>query len=220
MKTMIIAPHLDDEVLHSGGLIRNRSEKYGPENVGVFFAYGRKYSDPETAEADLDAEKADQFRASNVLRYYIQWMALLEEGEPGRTGYYAMLNKLEPALAWFNPDEVVIPGALDMNQDHRHLHDICKIALRPANRGNVSRILSSQALDGPLLEPQYGVPMSSEDMDTVLDAWGRYRREMRTGVHPRSPEMIRANRRVCGSRFGVEYAEPYQVISWLDRGNF
>lgn len=219
MKTLIIAPHLDDEVLTTGGLIRKRVLQYGPESVGVFFAYGRKYVGSEDPGKDDDDEDRDQFLASNVLGYHIQWKTRLEEGEPGRTGYYDVLGPLEAAMKWFQPDEVVIPGRSDLNQDHRHLHDAAKIALRPGNRGNVTRILEAIAQDAPLQEPSFGLEMTSEDMDVVLDAYTRYRRELREGVHPRSPTTIRAHRRVCGSRFGVEYAEPYHLVSMLERGS-
>jgi len=103
-------------------------------------------------------------------------------------------------------DEVVIPSALDMNQDHRFLNDLCKIALRPANMGNVTRVLESRSFDSNLTRPLYYITFSHEVLGRKERALEAYTTEFRYGYHPRSLHTV------LGSYCNSGYAEGYDLI--------
>ena len=207
MKSLIVVAHMDDEALSCGGLIARSEEAH------VVVVYGRKYVGESASqnEESLIAERDDFYQSLLTLGCTRCTLLMLEEGEPHRVGYYAVLEKIEEVLRQTDFDEVVLPSELDMNQDHRMLADVMKIVCRPANLGTVKRVLKSLAHDSKMVTPQYFVPMTQEEMDRKIDAIGCYRREARSKAHPRSPENIVAMARIHGSKCGHEYAEGYEV---------
>ena len=222
----MIAAHLDDEVLSTGGLIRKRVCVGGPEAVRVLALHGRRYpgATPVRQHALDQEQKEHAKKAMQILGYDELTMYGFEEGEPTKVGYYAMLEKIELALEQFKPDEVVIPGAGDLNQDHRFLNEVCRIALRPANRqvgtqeGPIRRIIESIAhdrLDGAA-SANWGVVMTDRMVATVQSAMACYEDEVRLPPHPRSPVNIEARYRFYGSHFGFDFVEPYRMVVGID----
>jgi N-acetylglucosamine malate deacetylase 1 len=220
VRTMVIVAHMDDEVLGAGGLIRKRV--CCGEQVFVLSLFGRKYAGVEGME-QTEEDQAQQRRcmeaAKNVLGYQ-QWDCLsLEEGEPGKVGYYDLLLPIEHYLKAWHPTEVVIPGRSDLSQDHRHLNEVCRIALRAGNRcqdpqqGPIKRCMEMIGHD--LIEqPQadYAVVLNDKLVGTVLDAWKCYEREQREFPHVRSMQNVVTRYRHWGGQFGFALAEPFRLL--------
>jgi LmbE family N-acetylglucosaminyl deacetylase len=207
MKTLIIAPHQDDEAISCGGLIQARlAAGWG---VSVLSVFSRTYDygdDPDDSE-----EQKDFIQSCRTLGVENQFAINLREGEPGIVGYYEILRHVEEALRAFGPDEVVIPSAGDLNQDHRHLNHAMQIALRPANLGDVHRVLEFVALDGQIRHPNYFVPLTDAQVQVKLRAVAAYRRESRVEPSPRAPINMLAMMHVWGAACGERYAEGYQL---------
>jgi hypothetical protein len=151
---------------------------------------------------------------------YQQWDCLnLEEGEPGKVGYYDLLLPIEHYLKVWHPTEVVIPGRTDLSQDHRHLNEVCRIALRAGNRcqdpqqGPIKRVL--EAVGHDLMEqPQanYAVVLTDLMANTVVNAWRCYEREQRDFPHVRSVANVVTRYRHWGAQFGFALAEPFRLL--------
>lgn len=223
MKTLVIVAHFDDEVLSCGGLIRKRVLINGPEAVRVLVMHGRRYDGTQTMEQH-NRQLEHAIAANKILGYDELTHYGFEEGEPGRVGYYKLLDKIELAMQQHEPEEVVIPGRGDLNQDHRHLYDVCRIATRPANRSvgkqrrPIRRILESMAhdrLEG-LGEATYGVVLTDKMVDQVQAAMACYEDEKREPPHPRSPVNIEARYRTYGALFGFDFVEPYRMVAGID----
>lgn len=215
MRTLIILAHQDDEALSCGGLIQDRLMR--GNKVYLITMFGRKYEYGRQDQAMELRQQADYEKACAELG--MQWGTYnhvgLEEGEPSKVGYYAPLEAVERRLKLFPANEVVIPSKLDMNQDHRHLHDVCRIALRPANLHKVDRVLIAHAHEGDCSEANYFVQLSDEMLEKKLKAVETYSTEVRYSPHPRCRENIVAHARIAGSKVGAKYAEPYTL--WMQR---
>ena len=211
MKTLIIAPHMDDEAISCGGLILRRGEMGG--QVRVLAIHGRHYGFVGTVEQRRsdEAERDDFFAALGVLGVTRSGghCLMVREGAPAEAGFYDLLGPIESELKSFQPDEAVIPSADDLNQDHRHLNHVCEIALRPINIGAVTKVLEFCALDGRVRAPNHFVTLTRSALDTKLRAINCYRRERRHLPSPRAPENVEAQARVWGAACGQEFAEAY-----------
>lgn len=209
MRTMVIVAHQDDETLSCGGLIQRRTRE--GHDVRVVVLYGRKYDYGDTQHKD--EQTVDFQTACVVLGVQTYRCYDMEEGEPGKTGYYATLKAIEHELQAYQPDEVLIPSPTDLNQDHRMLAHCCQIALRPANLGNVSRILTWHGLEGQV-RPELNWYMGLSDLELAvkMKAVDAYVREGRTLPHARAPENVVAYHRIVGSRCGRVYAEGYTLV--------
>lgn len=210
MRTLIIAPHMDDEVLGAGVLIQRRLQQ--GVFVRVVTMMGRRYgygamSKEENRQEAVCAEEARKILGYQEVSHYFQ-----PEGEPGLVGYYRILRLVEENLHYFNPTEVVIPALTDLNQDHRHLNDVCRIALRPANLRKVGRVLAMRAFDPPPSSATYYIAHDGAEFEKKGEALEKYGREWRSGFHPRSWQNIEAAHRILGSRIGAEYAEGFDLI--------
>jgi LmbE family N-acetylglucosaminyl deacetylase len=210
MRTAFILPHTDDEALSCGGLIQRLAE--AEEEMTFLFVYGRK-----TTLGPLQAKEAwDCTKASlNLLGVDPAGaeLCMLPEGEPGETGYYTALENVEDTLDVFKPSRVVIPGPSDLNQDHRFLNEVCKIALRPHVLNDVQQVLEFVGLDimdAPKVN--YGLEVHEGHLKLQEAAMACYPTEVRYAPHPRSAKMLRAQRQYYGSRYAVDFAEPYNVI--------
>jgi LmbE family N-acetylglucosaminyl deacetylase len=213
MKTLIIAPHMDDEAISCGGLIQTRVAAGG--EVRVLALFGRNYTyslaTPAEQKASDFEEYADFQRSCGVLGVKGWSCAFLEEGEPAKVGYYRVLHMIEDALKEHQPDEVIGPSVEDLNQDHRFISHAVGIALRPFNLGSVKRVYDFIALDSTVQQPSHYVTLSPEQVLTKIGAVNAYRREAREGFSPRSPELMQAQMRVWGSRCNTAYAEGYRL---------
>lgn len=211
-RTLVICPHMDDEALSCGGLILTRTADSDAQ-VRVIVLSGRVYDYArETEEQSYSEEYADFVASMDVLGVKSFSAYNLPEGEPAKVGYYTPLEIIEKNLQTFQPTEVVIPSACDLNQDHRHYNHVCRIALRPANLGSVVRVLESYAFDSSEGVPNFFVPLSDSMLFLKLLAVSKYRREWREGTHSRSKENITAVHRVLGAKVGVALAEGYSLI--------
>jgi LmbE family N-acetylglucosaminyl deacetylase len=211
LRTLIFAPHCDDEAISCGGLIQHRiNQGYEVHVISVFgrvYDYGR-----ETVDLTANSQEDDFRCACHLLKVKSAVSWNLQEGEPATVGYYKLLERVEKALARIKPVEVVGPCDGDLNQDHRHLHHALSIALRPINLGSVRRRLSFQALDGNVRTANYFIPLSKEMLGVKQKAIASYSREARGNPSPRSPDNVEAMARIWGSACGVDFAEGYRAV--------
>jgi len=210
----VIAPHMDDEVLSFGGLIRRRVAEGW--DVHVTFVHDRKYIPPDPVKTAAQIEHC--LAAKEVLGYQTHEMLIFEEGEPYAVGYYKVLQELEGIFEEVNPDMVAIPGRNDLNQDHRHVYELSRILFRPGNRpAKRFTILESVAPDHMQpVDVNYGLLITDRMRETLAKAMACYEDEMRDGTHPRSLQNLEARYRYWGAQFGYEFAEPYRLVSEVD----
>lgn len=218
MTTLIVAPHFDDESISCGGLIAKRFRQ--GESVSLFVPYGRHYPG-EHQFTSFMTEQDDFWAALAILSgchdntdlaYGPSRTLGLEEGEPGKTGFYRVLESLEVLLETVQPTEVIGPASTDLNQDHKHLHHLVSIALRSYSLSQKPfRRLSFHALDGRPYKPNWFEVLHPSDLQLKVDAVQAYKREQREPPHPRSPDKIRALAEVVGSWCNADLAEAYTL---------
>jgi len=208
---LIVAPHMDDEVLGCGGLIQAR--RAAGWEVWVLGLCGRVYDYGRVSEEDSFREQSRAFLEAQRKLGVSGWQILnLPEGAPTKVGHLDFLEAIERVVASYQPHEVVVPSVRDLNQDHRFVADVCRIVFRPANLQSVERVLAFQSPDGDHAPPNYYVPITDQMLRLKLEAFRCYKTEVREAPHPRSEPVMEARHRVLGSRCGSEYAEGFELL--------
>jgi len=220
-KILIIAPHMDDEVLGCGGTICKHLAS--GDRVSVIFIahriYAHKYDDLKSKE-----QRSHALAAKKVLGYSeVSFLDLPDERLDGSV--QEIIIPLEEKVADLSPDIVYFPFRGDNNQDHRAVFDAARVVFRPVAAKEVKSIYmyevpSSTEQSPPLAEnaflPNHYVNIKPF-IKKKLKALGCYETEKRGFPHPRSEEAVRLSAQKRGSEIGFDAAEAFMVLKdiWL-----
>ncbi len=217
MKVLVVAPHMDDEVLGMGGTIAKRVERGDQVCVCVVAnrAYGHRYLDFAIHEEQEAARRAQQILGYQELRL----LNLPDEQLDGKL--IDVIVPLETVYVELRPDVVYTCHGGDINQDHRAIFQAMIVVCRPATSHRPNRLLcyevpSSTDQAPPFREWQF-MPnlyehLSPAWLEKKVRAMQCYGRELRPFPHPRSTEGIVTYARHRGMEAGAEAAEAFVVV--------
>lgn len=216
MRVLVIAPHMDDEVLGAGGTIARHVVTR--DEVWVCFVAHRVYNhryDPEKNKVEMDAAEA----ARKVLGYH-QAIFLNLPDERLDACLQEIIIPLESCIAQVQPQIVYVPHRGDNNQDHRAVFQAAMVALRPAANPGIRRLLSYEVPSSteqapPVMECAFS-PNSyvniEQYLETKLRAMDCYGTETRAFPHPRSQEALSITARRRGIEIGFAAAEAFAIL--------
>jgi LmbE family N-acetylglucosaminyl deacetylase len=216
MKVLVIAAHMDDEILGMGGTIAKHVA--AGDAVTVCIACKRAYNhrfDPEIIQEEKDAA----LRAAKILGYEgIRFLDLRDELLDERL--LDLIEPLEELVVKMMPSVVYTHHRGDSNQDHRAVCHASMVACRSTCQYKVPRVLtyevpSSTDIAPPF--PEYAFQPSfyvdiSRFLDRKTEAIRAYRRELREFPHPRSVKGIEVLAQKRGMEVGFLAAEGFMVI--------
>ena len=216
MNVLIIAPHMDDEVLGCGGTIARHVDK--GDSVYVCFIAHRIYNH-KFDKARNEIEKQHAARAKKILGYKDSVFFELQD-ERLDASVQDIIILLEKYVNDVRPNIVYIPFIGDNNQDHRAVFDAARVVLRPAATSFVNRIYmyevpSSTDQSPPLADntflPNYYVDIAKY-IDKKIKTFRCYETEKREYPHPRSEKALKILAQKRGIEIGFEYAETFMIL--------
>lgn len=216
MKVLVIAPHMDDEVLGCGGVIAKHLKN--KDDVFVCFIANRIYHHRFDKEKN-DIEKLHAMEAKKILGYK-QAVFLELNDERLDISIQDIIILLEKYVNKIKPAVVYVPFQGDNNQDHRAVFDAARVVLRPVAAPFINSVY------------MYEIPSSTEQLPSLADtaflpnyyvnikkyipkkfqAFRCYKTEKRPYPHPRSEEALKVLSRKRGIEIGFEYAEAFMVL--------
>lgn len=212
-KVLIIAPHLDDEVLGCGGTIAKLAAE-GNSVYVCFIAhriYNHKYDKRKMTTELKHAEKA-----KNVLGYKEYCLLDLHDERLDQC-IQDIIIPLEKYVYTLKPEIVYSPFINDNNQDHWAVAKAVQVVLRPLAATFVKRWMIYETPSSTEQTPSPGImPFSPAGyvnieryLNQKLKALAEYETESRTYPHPRSPEAIKALAMSRGVEAGIKLAEAF-----------
>ncbi|MFO0106488.1 MAG: PIG-L deacetylase family protein [Burkholderiales bacterium] len=216
MKTLVIAPHPDDEVLGVGGtLLRRKAE--GAELAwlivtGISKANGWNQEQVER-RADEIARVTTMFRFDHVFTLDFPTTQL------DRIPVGDLVGAISGVFKAFQPEEVFVPHPSDVHTDHRAVFDAAAACTKWFRYFSVKRVLAYETLS----ETDFGLgtelgfrPNVFVDIAPYLEgklkAMDIYASEMAAFPFPRSHEALRALAKVRGVASGYHAAEAFQLL--------
>ena len=215
-KTLVVAPHPDDEVLGVGGtLLRRKAEGAKVAWVIVTSIAGQSGWGEENVKnrADEIKQVAELFDFDEVfeLNFPTTKIDLVPMGD--------LVSKISDVFRSFQPEEVFVPHPSDIHTDHRIVFDAVAGCTKWFRYPSVKRVLAYETLS----ETDFGLcaekgfhPNVFVDIEPFLDgklqAMNIYESEIGEYPFPRSHEAIRALATLRGAASGFRAAEAFELL--------
>ncbi len=216
MKTIVIAPHPDDEILGVGGTLMRRNAE--GEKIAWLIVTGI------TAEAGWSDEKIKQ-RADEIKRVteLIGFDSVFELNFPTTQLDQVSMSDLVAAISnvfkKFEPEEVFVPHPSDVHTDHRIVFDAVASCTKWFRYPSVKRVLAYETVS----ETDFGLGTNQAFRPNVfvniepylaekLQAMDIYVSELGVFPFPRSHEVIRALAALRGAASGFRAAEAFELL--------
>lgn len=216
MKTIVISPHPDDEVLGAGGtLFRRKAE--GAELAWLIvtsISTTMGWSEEKVARRSQEIKKiACLFGFAEVFELNFPTARL------DQIPVSDLVAGISDAFKRFEPTEVFLPHPSDVHTDHRIVFDAAASCTKWFRYPSVKRVLAYETLSesdfglvaSPRFTPNYFVDIEPF-LEGKLQAMAVYESELGDFPFPRSHGAIRALAKVRGAASGYVAAEAFELL--------
>ena len=199
VKKLVIAPHVDDEVIGCGGIL--------DKDTHVFFCGLQKNHVLPAAGRIVELK--------NVADWFGFTWEIYEGSIVNQYDMHHFINPIEKVVDLCRPERIYIPYT-SYNQDHQAIYNAAMVALRPQDTNFVvKKVLVYEGIGAfQWYKPDYEVNHFVEiDIQKKLKGYGFHASQVRGH---RSFEHVEALARLRGSQIGVDFAEAYMIKRWVD----
>ena len=216
MKTLVIAPHPDDEVLGVGGTLFRRKQ----EGSSTAWLIMTSISVESGWSEKVVNERAKQIKQiSQLFGFDSVYQLNFRSRELDQISKLELVNKISNVFLEFQPDELFLPHYSDIHSDHRITFDAAISCTKWFRYPCIKRVLAYETLS----ETDFGLvpelkfnPNVFIDIERYLEnklrAMSIYSSEIGTFPFPRSVETITALAKLRGSASGYKSAEAFELL--------
>ncbi len=223
MRTIVVAPHPDDELLGCGGTLLRRSA----EGVTVGWVlmtamtesegWSRKEIEQRESQIDLIG-KGLGIANDHIYKLGIPTTKL--DNQPMRN----LIELLSVVFNKFSPNEVLLPHPGDAHSDHRITFEVANACTKWFRYPSIKRIITYETLS----ETEFGIdPCASSFRPNLfvnidkyiakkLTLLAIYNSEMQEHPFPRSFKNVSSLSHLRGSQMGSEAAESFQILKEIE----
>ena len=216
MKSIVIAPHPDDEVLGVGGTLLRRKA----EGAKVAWLIVTAISVQSGWSEEKVKQRADEIERITELFGFDEVFTLnFPTTQLDRVPMSDLVAGISEVFRSFKPEEVFVPHPSDVHTDHRVVFDAAASCTKWFRYPSVRRVLAYETLS----ETDFGLgadkgfsPNVFVDIEAFLDgklrAMDIYESELGVFPFPRSHEAIRALAALRGATSGFTEAEAFVLL--------
>lgn len=205
MKVLVIASHIDDEVLGCGGTIK-RHTKAGDQVYVVFISskYSRRFD-----ETLMNTRKSHAKKAAEVLGiqeiFFADHPLIMLDTIP----QLDIVTSLEQIIFKIKPEVLYCHYDADMNSDHRIVSQAAMVWCRPSKTPFLKKVLFYEIFASTLkFDPNYYVDISDE-IEDKLAALSVYSTENNAQTRTLDTSRLVAGYR--GAEINTAYAEAFYL---------
>lgn len=219
MKTLIVCPHPDDEILGCGGALLRRVSEGGV--VAWLLMTSITEEGGYSTERIMQRAKEIQ-RVCDGLKIAPQhfYSVGFPTAELDSTPMNILVGKMSKVFTSFQPDEVMVPYPGDAHSDHRVTFEAAAACTKWFRYPSVKRVLAYETLSetdfgidprDPGFKPNVFVDIS-EQLEAKLELMQIYESEIDDFPFPRSERTIKALAYLRGSQSGYKAAEAFMLL--------
>jgi LmbE family N-acetylglucosaminyl deacetylase len=216
MKTIVIAPHPDDESLGVGGTILRRKAEGGRVAWLIVTTASAKIG---WTKDQLDSRRAQVERVSKLYDFDAVFQLDYLTAELDALPMTDLVSSIGQAFKVFEPTEVFVPHPSDVHSDHRVVFDAAVSCCKWFRYPSVKRLLAYETIS----ETEFGVstvkgftPNVFVDIEPFffrkLEIIRIYESEIGEFPFPRSERAIQAMATLRGATSGFQYAEAFELL--------
>ncbi|KQY73272.1 PIG-L family deacetylase [Ensifer sp. T173] len=218
-RTLVIAPHPDDEVLGAGGTIARLTA----EGERVFVAIVTEGRPPAFTSESIALVRAEANQAHALLGVEETFWLGFEAAGLDLAGHSAVNSALSDLVRLLSPETVLLPFPGDIHRDHQLAFLSALVASRPHQESFPHRILAYETLsetnwNAPYLTPGFTpnvfVDISSY-FEKKLEAMQCFASQIRSPPHERSTRTLSALAQLRGATVMSEAAEAFVLVRWM-----
>lgn len=216
MKSIVIAPHPDDEVLGVGGTLLRRKSDGGEIAWVVVTSISTDDGWPleKVQNRTKELQKVAQF-----FKFDHVYELNLPSTQLDQIPMGTLVKKISRIFDEFRPQEVFIPHAGDVHTDHQVIFRAMASCVKWFRHPYVQRVLAYETLSetdfclnpSEYFRPNFYVNIESQ-FDQKLQALQIYASEISLSPFPRSCEAIQALATIRGAAAGFRYAEAFELL--------
>ncbi|WP_224999074.1 PIG-L deacetylase family protein [Cesiribacter sp. SM1] len=219
---LIVSAHPDDEVLGAGGTLLKHKTRgdsiYWLIITDVFEEHGFTQERVESRQQEI-RRVAEKLGIKKTFKLGYPTMSL------SNSSLRELIPKISAVFQEVEPETVYCLNRSDAHSDHRVVFDGVMACTKSFRYPYVKQVLMYECISetefAPVLPekaflPNYFVDIT-EYLDQKLDIMRIYASELGEHPFPRSIENIKALAHYRGASVGVQYAEAYQLLKYIDK---
>ena len=216
MKTLVVAPHPDDEVLGAGGTLFRRKAQGGSI---AWLIVTDVTQDAGWPEAKIAQRRSEIQSVSQMYGFSTVFNLALPTTKLDTLPVSEIVRKIGECIQSYHPEEILIPHAGDVHTDHGVVFNAVVSCTKWFRYPFIERILSYETIS----ETDFGLDFArgfvpnvfidiSEFLVQKLEALEIYVSETGEFPFPRSRQAVEALARYRGSTAGFRAAEAFQLL--------
>jgi LmbE family N-acetylglucosaminyl deacetylase len=216
VRTLVIAPHPDDETLGAGGTLLRRKQ----EGAGLAWVIVTGIAEANGWEkARVEQRSREIAKVGELYGFDAVFNLGLDAARLDRYPIAELVEKLSACISEFRPNEVLVPSNADVHTDHQIVSKAAASSCKWFRSPSVHRVLAYEVLsetdfslvaDGSF-HPNFYVNIEAF-IEKKLEIMREYPSELGAPPFPRSEPNIRALATFRGSAAGYLAAEAFQVL--------
>jgi LmbE family N-acetylglucosaminyl deacetylase len=215
-RTLVIAPHPDDEVLGVGGTLLRRKA----EGATIAWLIATSISVESGWGEGQVRQRADEIkRVTQLFGFDEVFMLNFPATQLDQVPMRDLVSAVSNIFRTFEPEEVFVPHPSDVHTDHRYVFDAAASCTKWFRYPSVKRVLAYETLS----ETDFGLGTNQGFRPNVfiniepflegkLRAMDIYSSELGAPPFPRSHEVIRALAALRGAASGFISAEAFELL--------
>jgi len=218
MRTLVIAPHADDELLGCGGTLLRRQNE-GCEVAWLLVTSVEARFGWDEVKVEERKEEIRQVRKGLGIKSKNLFELGLEPTGLDQLPMNKLVQQFSKVISAFEPNELLIPWGHDIHSDHRVVFDAVSSSSKWFRYPSIKRIMSYETLSETdfilnqegHFNPNFFIDISDffEDKIKLLNV---YKSEILPHPFPRSDASVRSLSVLRGSQSGFKHAEAFQLL--------
>jgi N-acetylglucosamine malate deacetylase 1 len=216
VKTLVVAPHPDDEILGCGGTLLRRAASR--VEVGWLIVTGISEQNGWPAE-QVRRRDAEIAQVAAEIGFTQVFNLRLPTAQLDTLPMSELVMQFSAVFKAFQPEEVFLPHSADAHSDHRVVFDAAAACTKWFRYPSVRRVLAYETLSetesgldsGDTFQPNCFIDISGF-LERKLEVMAIYQSELGVFPFPRSIEAVRVLAKLRGTASGFMAAEAFHLL--------